>query len=102
MYLLDTNLKSWSPKGLYLCYLKGQIMWQEINNKLVREFRFKDFQEAFTFLTRVAFIAERRNHHPQIYNVFNCVKLELCTHDAGDIVTDADRELAAEIGEILG
>ncbi|NNE55489.1 MAG: pterin-4-alpha-carbinolamine dehydratase [Flavobacteriales bacterium] len=76
-------------------------MWQEIDNKLVREFRFKDFQEAFTFLTRVAFIAEKANHHPTIINTYSEVILQLSTHDAGDIVTDKDRNLAIAIDEIL-
>lgn len=76
-------------------------MWREIDNKLVREFRFKDFQEAFTFLTRVAFIAEKQNHHPAWFNVYNYVKIELSTHDAGDIITEKDRKLALAIDEIL-
>lgn len=76
-------------------------MWREIDNKLVREFRFKDFQEAFTFMTRVSFIAERLNHHPAWFNVFNYVKIELSTHEAGDVVTDKDRKLALAIDEIL-
>jgi len=76
-------------------------MWREIDNKLVREFRFKDFQEAFTFMTRVSFIAERLNHHPDWFNVFNYVKIELSTHEAGDVITDKDRKLALAIDEIL-
>ena len=76
-------------------------MWQEIDEKLVREFRFKDFQEAFTFLTRIAFIADQLNHHPKIINEYNHVRLELCTHDAGNIITDKDRGLALAIDEVL-
>lgn len=76
-------------------------MWREIDNKLVREFRFKDFQEAFTFMTRVALIAEKRNHHPAWFNVYNYVRIELSTHDAGDTITDQDRKLALAIDEIL-
>jgi 4a-hydroxytetrahydrobiopterin dehydratase len=76
-------------------------MWREIENKLVREFRFKDFQEAFTFLTRVAFIAEKMNHHPSWWNVYNYVRIELSTHDAGDVITEKDRKLAMLIDEIL-
>lgn len=76
-------------------------MWRETDNKLVREFRFKDFQEAFTFMTRAAFIAEKMNHHPAWFNVYNYVRVELSTHDAGDVITEKDRKLALAIDEIL-
>jgi len=76
-------------------------MWKEIDNKLVREFRFKDFQEAFTFMTRVSFIAEKLGHHPAWFNVFNYVRIELSTHDVGDVITEKDRRLAILIDEIL-
>lgn len=76
-------------------------MWQEKDNKLVREFRFKDFQEAFTFMVRVAFIAEKMNHHPDWYNVYNYVRIELTTHDNGHMVTSKDRQFAMEIDLIL-
>ena len=77
-------------------------MWQEIDNKLVRQFKFKDFQEAFTFMTRVAFISEKSNHHPEWHNVYNVVTIELCTHESGNTVTEKDRVLAGEINGILG
>ncbi|MDZ4821938.1 MAG: 4a-hydroxytetrahydrobiopterin dehydratase [Flavobacteriales bacterium] len=76
-------------------------MWRETDNKLVREFRFKDFQEAFTFMARVAFIAEKMNHHPNWHNVYNFVRIELSTHDEGDVITEKDRKLALAIDEIL-
>ena len=76
-------------------------MWKETDNKLVREFRFKDFQKAVTFMTRVAFLSEKTGHHPAWFNVFNYVRIELSTHDAGDIITDKDRKLAIAIDEIL-
>ena len=75
-------------------------MWKEQNNKLVQEFQFDDFITAFAFLTKVAILAEKHNHHPEIYNVYNTVKLSLSTHDAGDIVTEKDRKLAAAIDEL--
>lgn len=75
-------------------------MWQEQNNKLIRKFSFSDFSEAFSFMTRVALVAEKRNHHPWWSNVYNQVTIELSTHDAGDMVTDKDRELAQEIDKI--
>ncbi len=69
-------------------------MWSEENNKLIKEFTFKNFTEAFGFMTKVAIEAEKMNHHPFWTNVYNKVNIELSTHDAGDIVTDKDRKLA--------
>jgi len=76
-------------------------MWQEIDNTLYRRFEFKDFSEAFAFMTRVALIAERMNHHPKWSNVWNVVEVWLSTHDAGDIVTDKDRKLADKINALI-
>lgn len=75
-------------------------MWIEENQKLKKTFKFKDFVEAFSFMTRVAFIAEKMNHHPEWSNVYNRVSFELSTHDAGDIITDKDRKLAEAIDQI--
>ena len=72
-------------------------MWKEENNRLKRSFQFKDFTEAFAFMTKVALVAEKMNHHPFWTNVYNQVNIELSTHDAGDVVTDRDRKLAAAI-----
>lgn len=76
-------------------------MWKEKDNRLTREFKFKDFLEAFAFMTKVAIIAEGQNHHPNWSNVYNSVTIELCTHEAGNVVTDKDRALANAIDEIL-
>ncbi len=76
-------------------------MWQEQNNKLVREFEFKDFKEAFAFMTKVAAVAEELKHHPEWTNTYNKVTIKLSTHDAGDIVTEKDKELAKRIDEIV-
>jgi len=62
-------------------------MWQEKNNKLYRKFQFKDFSEAFAFMTRVALEAEKMDHHPLWTNVYNTVEIWLSTHSAGDVVT---------------
>jgi 4a-hydroxytetrahydrobiopterin dehydratase len=75
-------------------------MWAEDNNKLKKTFEFKDFQEAFAFMTRIAFLAESHNHHPNWSNVYNKVFIELTTHDAGNTVTDKDRKLAEAIDKI--
>jgi len=76
-------------------------MWQEENNALYRKFQFKDFKEAFAFLTKVAMVAETVNHHPTIKNTWNTVELWLSTHDAGNVVTAKDRDLAAMIDALL-
>ena len=75
-------------------------MWKEENNALKKTFIFKNFPEAFSFMTRVAFLAEKMNHHPNWTNVYNKVEISLNTHDAGSVVTDKDRELAAAIDKI--
>lgn len=75
-------------------------MWTEKDNQLQQSFQFKDFVHAFAFMTRVAFIAEKMNHHPNWTNVWNRVDIALCTHDAGDIVTEKDRKLADAIDKI--
>lgn len=77
-------------------------MWKESPNKLSRTFQFKNFVEAFAFMTQVAFIAEKMNHHPNWTNVYNTVEIHLSTHDAGDIVTEKDRQLAKAIDTLTG
>lgn len=72
-------------------------MWQEKNNQLYRKFEFRNFSEAFAFMTRVALEAEKMDHHPLWTNVYNKVEIWLSTHDAGDIVTEKDRNLAKKI-----
>lgn len=75
-------------------------MWEEKENALHRTFQFKDFSEAFAFMTRVALIAEKMDHHPEWANVYNKVVLKLSTHSMGDIVTEKDRKLAAAIDKL--
>jgi len=76
-------------------------MWTETNNTLYQKFEFNDFSEAFAFMTRVAMEAEKMNHHPLWTNVWNKVEIWLSTHDAGDIVTEKDKKLAAKIDKLL-
>jgi 4a-hydroxytetrahydrobiopterin dehydratase len=81
---------------------KPQIfMWKEENNKLYRKFEFKNFSEAFAFMTRVAIEAEKMDHHPLWTNVYNQVEVWLSTHSAGDVVTDKDRQLAKKIDALI-
>ena len=76
-------------------------MWTEENNTLYKKFEFKDFSEAFAFMTRVAIEAEKMNHHPLWTNVYNRVEIILSTHDAGDIVTEKDHKLAKKIDALI-
>lgn len=76
-------------------------MWTEQNNTLYQKFIFRNFSEAFAFMTRVAMEAEKANHHPLWTNVWNTVEIWLSTHDAGDIVTEKDQQLAKKIDGLL-
>jgi 4a-hydroxytetrahydrobiopterin dehydratase len=75
--------------------------WTHEDNKLKRTFTFRNFTEAFGFMTKVALIAEKMDHHPTWTNTYNTVAIELSTHDAGNIVTERDRKLAAAIDQLL-
>jgi len=75
-------------------------MWHEEKSRLQAAFKFKDFVEAFAFMTEVAAEVEKQQHHPHWTNTYNTVDIQLATHDAGNIVTDKDRTLAATIDEI--
>ena len=75
--------------------------WQDADNRLRKTFKFRDFNEAFGFMTRVALLAEKMNHHPTWTNTWNTVSFELSTHDAGDKVTDKDRKLADAIDKLI-
>ncbi len=75
-------------------------MWKEVNNTIEKTFEFKDFIEAFSFMTRVAFLAEKHGHHPNWSNVYNKVTIQLTTHDKGNVVTQKDRDLAAAIDAV--
>ncbi len=77
-------------------------MWQEKNNTLYQKFTFSNFVEAFGFMTRVAIVAEKQNHHPTWTNTYHVVEIWLSTHDAGDVVTKKDYDLAREIDKLLG
>lgn len=70
--------------------------WKVVNGKLNRAFKFKDFVEAFAFMTKVAIIAEKMDHHPELFNVYNRVVIDLTTHDVGGI-SSLDIDLAKKI-----
>ena len=75
--------------------------WTSGSDALTRSFKFKDFSEAFAFLTRVALHAEKKDHHPEFTSVWNRVDFRLTSHDAGG-VTDRDIELAQAINDLAG
>jgi 4a-hydroxytetrahydrobiopterin dehydratase len=73
--------------------------WTVVDGKLHKEFEFKDFVEAFRFMAAAALCAERSNHHPEWFNVYNTVRVDLSTHDAGGI-TAWDVQLAEEFDRV--
>ena len=91
----------WRYWGLRYGSRMADTAWIESDGSLRRELEFGDFSEAFAFMTRVAMLAEQANHHPEWSNVYNRVSITLTTHDEGNIVTDADRDLAAKIDRLL-
>tara|TARA_B110000438_G_scaffold56621_1_gene56761 strand:- start:448 stop:705 length:258 start_codon:yes stop_codon:yes gene_type:complete len=72
-------------------------MWKQSEGALVAELEFKNFVDAFAFMTDVAALADQHDHHPEWSNVYNRVTIRLTTHDAGNQVTDKDRKLAKAI-----
>lgn len=82
-------------------HLTYKNMWKEENNKLQQTFIFKDFIDAFGFMSKVALVAEKMNHHPEWKNTYNKVEISLTTHDKGYLITKKDRELADLIDQII-
>ena len=76
------------------------MSWKEENNSLQKDFTFKDFSEAFAFMTRVALLAEKADHHPEWSNVWNKVSITLCTHSAGHTITQKDIDMAKAIDQL--
>ena len=76
--------------------LLGLKNWELKGNKIKKQYDFKDFIEAFSFITKVALISESLNHHPELKNIYNKVSIELTTHDANGL-TEIDLKLATSI-----
>ncbi len=76
--------------------LKSVKDWSFVNNAIEKKFQFKDFVSALGFIVQVGLLAEKKNHHPELFNVYNKVTIRLSTHDAGG-VTNKDFELAKAI-----
>lgn len=79
----------------------NQSEWTEADNILYKKFLFADFSQAFGFMTKVALLAEKLDHHPTWTNTWNRVEIWLSTHDAGNVVTEKDRELASKIDRLI-
>ena len=76
-------------------------MWEQKDNQLYRKFVFNNFIDAFSFMTKVAILAEKANHHPTWSNTWNKVEIWLSTHDAGNVVSDKDLELSKAIDNLF-
>ncbi|MEK6838691.1 MAG: 4a-hydroxytetrahydrobiopterin dehydratase [Candidatus Thermoplasmatota archaeon] len=84
------------PEGDIRTMLAEVPKWTSVGKAIERSWKFRDFKEAMAFLNRVAELAEAANHHPDIWNSWNRVKLSLTTHDAGGL-TERDFKLAKKI-----
>lgn len=73
--------------------------WKVVDSKLNRAFKFNSFVDAFTFMTKVAFAADKMEHHPEFFNVYNRVVIDLTTHDV-DGISNLDIELAEKINAL--
>ena len=81
--------------------LKSLNGWNFESDMIGKKFEFKNFKESLAFIVRIGLEAEELNHHPNIFNVYNQVTIELQTHDAGNTVTQKDLQLAKAIESIL-
>ena len=81
--------------------LSGLPGWTVESDQLVKRYKLTSFREAIAAIVRISFEAEDANHHPEIINEYNILEIRLCTHDAGDKLTDKDLKLAAKIEEIV-
>jgi 4a-hydroxytetrahydrobiopterin dehydratase len=91
-------MKTYSEESLQIL-LKDLKDWTFINNGIEKNFKFLDFTQALGFIVKVGVIAEKRDHHPELFNVYNKVTIRLTTHDASG-VTDKDLDLAKAIEQI--
>jgi 4a-hydroxytetrahydrobiopterin dehydratase len=75
--------------------------WVLSDNKLTKTFEFKTFEEAIDFMVRASIVISELDHHPEWTNVYNRVMVSLCTHDAGNVVTQKDHDLATALDQVL-
>jgi 4a-hydroxytetrahydrobiopterin dehydratase len=88
-------MKTYSEESIQIA-LKELKDWKFVNNGIEKNFKFKDFTQALGFIVQVGVVAEKSNHHPELFNVYNKVTIRLTTHDANG-VTDKDIDLAKAI-----
>jgi|AntAceMinimDraft_5_1070358.scaffolds.fasta_scaffold267479_1 4a-hydroxytetrahydrobiopterin dehydratase len=91
-----SNLKILSKEEVAIS-LDELLQWRFENDKLKAEFLFKDFKQAFAFISIIAIESEKLNHHPEWSNIYNKVTFILSTHDVGDKITSLDIDLATSI-----
>ncbi len=96
-----TKFSALSPEQIQK-HLSDLPEWRFENNKLKRNYEFKTFIDAFAFMTKVAHEAEKQQHHPEWFNVYNKVNVELTTHDAGNKVSEKDFALAKTMEAFFG
>ena len=87
-------------KEILEAFLKEHPNWKEVENTLQAEFKFKDFIEAWGFLSQVAMLAEKQGHHPHIENCYSRVTLTLTTHEANNHITERDLALARAVDKL--
>jgi 4a-hydroxytetrahydrobiopterin dehydratase len=75
--------------------------WEDQNNKLTKTFEFQSFEEAIEFMVRASKLISQMDHHPEWTNVYNRVMVSLCTHDAGNVITQKDHDLADAIDAVF-
>jgi 4a-hydroxytetrahydrobiopterin dehydratase len=75
--------------------------WEAQNNKLTKTFEFQSFEEAIEFMVRASKLISQMDHHPEWTNVYNRVMVSLCTHDAGNVITQKDHDLAAALDAVF-
>jgi 4a-hydroxytetrahydrobiopterin dehydratase len=75
--------------------------WVHVNNKLIKTFEFKTFEEAIDFMVRASKVISELDHHPEWTNIYNRVMVSFCTHDAGNVVTQKDHDLASALDRVL-
>ncbi|AKO54042.1 pterin-4-alpha-carbinolamine dehydratase [Marinobacter psychrophilus] len=98
--MIESYSQSAIDASLVILNKDSEILWRIKEGKLYREFKFQNFVVAFGFMTQVAMLAEKANHHPEWFNVYNKVVINLTTHEAGGI-SKRDFDLAQEISKLI-
>jgi 4a-hydroxytetrahydrobiopterin dehydratase len=100
--VMNPNMSHRISDGELQAALSGLPGWEAKDDHLVKSFTFDSFREAVTAMVRMSYEVEETNHHPDILISYNTLEVRLCTHDAGDKITDKDLRLAALIEKVVG